>query len=194
MDAEERAPSTVEGLLNENSALREQIVQLQVALATGKHEIHLPPPETLLASASSALLPSQRLPIVGVKPRATASATQQAIADDHEAFESTLESVQYGTPGAEPSNKPRQNGLVTWPSRAQSEQIIQFSISELGWIHCAVSASQFQHEHTEMWDALERGDTTPLGHHSWMSVYYSLLAVSHATTCRIKYRRRDLPS
>lgn len=193
MDAEERGPSTVEGLLNENSALREQIVQLQLALATGKHGIHLPPPETLLASASSVLLPSQRSPIVGINQRATASATQQAIADDHEAFESTLESVQYGTPGAEASNKPRQNGLVIWPSRAQSEHIIQYAISELGWIHCAVSASQFQHEHTEMWDALERGDTTPLGHHSWMSVYYSLLAVSHTTARRYRGRRRDLP-
>jgi hypothetical protein len=70
--------------------------------------------------------------------------------------------------------------LTLLPVRRSSESIIRFSLSMLGWIHCALNAPAFLLEHDRFWSALEAHDRTVLSNHTWIAVYMSVLAVSHA--------------
>jgi hypothetical protein len=157
--------------------LRESIVQLNAVLATTKHGLDPNPSAPL--SSFSALLPSAQTSLLQDNNQSAHGATiHEAATGTHEALESTLDSIQYDSPVARARVDSSHDHISIWPTRFQSYYIIQFAISELGWIHCAVSASEFMSEHETMWNAVQKGDTSLLNHHSWMSVYYSLLAVS----------------
>lgn len=64
------------------------------------------------------------------------------------------------------------------PSRPLSTELVNFSISQLSWIHCALQASIFLHQHEQFWEAIENGDCTVFAEHSWLANYYAVLAVS----------------
>ncbi|KAF3005254.1 hypothetical protein E8E14_005342 [Neopestalotiopsis sp. 37M] len=173
---DEQAPSSVvDGLLSEISSLRESIVQLNAVLATTRHGLDSNPSAPL--SSFSALLPTAHNSLLQDNNQSAHGAIiHEATTNTHEALESTLDSIQYASPVARARVDSSHDHISIWPTRYQSYYIIQFAISELGWIHCAVSASEFMSEHETMWNAVQKGDTSLLNHHSWMSVYYSLLA------------------
>jgi hypothetical protein len=63
------------------------------------------------------------------------------------------------------------------PNCATSTYIVKFTLENLGWIHCAVSADQFMKEHDMFQNCLATGDLTVLENHGWMAIYFSLLTV-----------------
>lgn len=69
--------------------------------------------------------------------------------------------------------------LMLIPDRTSSQQIVNFALSNLTWIHCAIRTKVFQNEHDVFWESIEKGnDTASANDHGWLSVYFSLLTVS----------------
>jgi hypothetical protein len=69
--------------------------------------------------------------------------------------------------------------LLLLPDRASSQQIIEFSLENLTWIHCAVRTKIFLQEHASFWECIENGNNTATPQeHGWISIYFSLLTVS----------------
>ena len=63
------------------------------------------------------------------------------------------------------------------PSRSISAQLVYFALRQLSWIHCALHASDFLQQHDHFWSAIEAGDTTIFAQHSWLAIYFAVLAV-----------------
>jgi hypothetical protein len=101
-----------------------------------------------------------------------------------------LESLSHGKPPT-PTYLPEQTTiaplyqpgkpvfLMLIPDRVSSQQIVEFSLANLSWIHCAVRTKVFHREHEAFWESLERGNNHVFAHdHGWLSIYFSLLTVS----------------
>ncbi|KAJ5627321.1 hypothetical protein N7528_004748 [Penicillium herquei] len=68
--------------------------------------------------------------------------------------------------------------LMLIPDRTSSQQIVNFALTNLSWIHCAIRTKVFQHEHEAFWESIENGnDTASANDHGWLSIYFSLLTV-----------------
>jgi Centromere DNA-binding protein complex CBF3 subunit B len=68
--------------------------------------------------------------------------------------------------------------LTLLPVRSSSHRIVRYSLEYFGWVHCALNAPDFLQQHEDFWNALESEDTSVLGNHFWMALYFSLIAVS----------------
>lgn len=69
--------------------------------------------------------------------------------------------------------------LMLIPDRISSQQILNFALTNLTWIHCAIRTKVFQQEHDAFWESIEKdNDTGSTIDHGWLSVYFSLLTVS----------------
>ena len=114
---------------------------------------------------------------------------EKARADNFESFENTLERLHGIKPDSMKKPTPA-SGIVgvvdqkyyktlsILPTESSSRSIVRFSLSALGWIHCAVRSDIFIQEHDAFWSALDKGDFSVLGNHCWLAVYFSVLTVS----------------
>lgn len=69
--------------------------------------------------------------------------------------------------------------LMLIPDRDSSHRIVDFALENLTWLHCAVRTHVFQQEHFRFWESIEAGSESSFeSDHGWLSVYFSLLAVS----------------
>lgn len=69
--------------------------------------------------------------------------------------------------------------LMLIPDRDSSHLIVDFALKNLTWLHCAVRTHVFQQEHFRFWESIEAGSENAFEpDHGWLSVYFSLLAVS----------------
>lgn len=64
------------------------------------------------------------------------------------------------------------------PTREWSKIIVDFSLMQLGWVHCAVDEATFMKEHDAFWQSLVEEKQEFLTNHGWIAVYLSILAVS----------------
>ncbi|KAI8680523.1 Zn(2)-C6 fungal-type domain-containing protein [Fusarium keratoplasticum] len=65
------------------------------------------------------------------------------------------------------------------PSRITSTRVVRFVLDQLGWLHCALNASEFEAEHEKFWDLLE--SQSPYQQEpgaSFSCVYLAILSVS----------------
>ncbi|KAF3398309.1 hypothetical protein F1880_005736 [Penicillium rolfsii] len=62
------------------------------------------------------------------------------------------------------------------PGRQWSKIIVDFSLMQLGWVHCAVEETTFMKEHDEFWQGLVEESQECLTNHGWIAVYLSILA------------------
>ncbi|KAJ5701952.1 hypothetical protein N7488_009500 [Penicillium malachiteum] len=68
--------------------------------------------------------------------------------------------------------------LMLIPDRNSGQQIVNFALTNLSWIHCAIRTKVFQHEHDAFWESIGKGnDTASANDHGWLSIYFSLLTV-----------------
>lgn len=68
--------------------------------------------------------------------------------------------------------------LGSVPDKETSTRIVEYSLQMLGWVHCALRVDRFLSEHEAFQNALLAGTLEVLQDHKWMSVYFSVLAVS----------------
>jgi hypothetical protein len=165
-------PPDYGALLVENSALKERIMQLEAHSALGSDALH--------NSTSTEPTPERK----AANSLATEDfvETEKVRADDFEILENTLEKlhdsrVNPTVPGPV-INDDTYETLSILPTETASRSIVGFSVSTLGWIHCAIRADKFLQEHDSFWNALNEGDYSVLGNHQWMAVYLSILTVS----------------
>ncbi|OKO94477.1 hypothetical protein PENSUB_11744 [Penicillium subrubescens] len=85
---------------------------------------------------------------------------------------------------AEPASGPAQSKRsldssvkLMLPTRQWSKIIVDFSLVQLGWVHCAVDEAIFMKEHDEFWQSLVEDKQECLTNHGWIAVYLSILAV-----------------
>lgn len=64
------------------------------------------------------------------------------------------------------------------PSHTTSSQIVHFSLTHLGWIHCALRADIFLNQHEEFWKDLTAQRSNHLRRSSWFALYFAVLSVS----------------
>jgi hypothetical protein len=64
------------------------------------------------------------------------------------------------------------------PTRRWSDTIVEFSLTQLGWVHCALDEAVFMNEHNLFWKSLIDSEKDALSNHGWIAVYLSVLAVS----------------
>lgn len=68
--------------------------------------------------------------------------------------------------------------LRSVPDKPTSTRIVEYSLQMFGWVHCALRVDHFLLEHEAFQNALLAGTLEVLLDHKWMSVYFSVLAVS----------------
>lgn len=68
--------------------------------------------------------------------------------------------------------------LRSVPDKQTSTRIVEYSLQMLGWVHCALRVDHFLIEHEAFQNALIASTLEVLQDHKWMSVYFSVLAVS----------------
>lgn len=64
------------------------------------------------------------------------------------------------------------------PDATSSWRIVEFSLSMVGWLHCAIRCDVFRREHDQFWSAIGYGDHSVLRQHRWMAIYLAILAAS----------------
>lgn len=154
-------------LLKENAILRERIAKLELAFAQAREEQCSAPNLTVSTAIEDH---SQR----------TRQYEQKLAEFEHE--QELLEDWSHGQLQKEKTEvksdgRPSLDVLSILPSREESTRVVNFSLQMLGWIHCALRVDIFQQEHEQFWDRLEAQDTSVLENHSWLMVYFSVLAV-----------------
>ncbi|KAM0547541.1 hypothetical protein ACHAPJ_010285 [Fusarium lateritium] len=65
----------------------------------------------------------------------------------------------------------------TLPSRTTSTGIVRFVLEQLGWLHCALIASEFEIEHERFWDLLESQSSQQKPGTSFICLYLAILSV-----------------
>lgn len=156
--------SSIADLVDENRLLRTRIEQL----------------EALLAVDQSA----------GRSPISTSSANDKASTPQPpEDIVAIFEGLHLGHPV---NTQPRslhistdvsvQHVLSLLPIRQSSLKIVRFSLAALGWVHCALNGPRFLAEHDAFWNSLGSNDQRAMDNHGWMAVYFSVLAVSLASS------------
>ena len=160
MDPLPDTSSTVPDLVNENIRLRARIEQLEALVASDKANIPSP-----ISTSGVNDTPSNPQP--------------------PEDIVTTFEGLHLGDPVKDwPENSQNrskdapQRILSLLPIRQSSLKIVRFSLATLGWVHCALNGFRFFAEHDAFWNALESNDKNAFDNHGWMSVYFSVLAVS----------------
>lgn len=68
--------------------------------------------------------------------------------------------------------------LRSVPDKQTSTRIVEYSLKMMGWVHCALRVDHFLLEHEVFHNALASGTIDVLQDSKWMSVYFSILAVS----------------
>ncbi|KAL3440562.1 hypothetical protein BJX65DRAFT_290320 [Aspergillus insuetus] len=163
-------PPDYGALLVENSALKERIMQLEAHSALGSDALHS-------SSPNAGVLP-ERQPGNNLTAEEFVE-TEKVRADDFEILENTLEKLHDSRANStvlDPViNDDFYKTLSILPTETSSRSIVGFSVSTLGWIHCAIRADKFLQEHESFWNALNGGDYSVLGNHQWMAIYLSIL-------------------
>jgi hypothetical protein len=159
-DLENDGSSRINSLLHENQSLRARILEL----------------ESMERNSSDDDSVGSRTPS-STQSQISASASE----DIHVTFERLhLDFDARGSSENSSNSDPLASGQV-WrmlPTRSVSENVVQFSLSMLGWVHCALDAPSFESEHTEFWSfLLNFEDQKLLNNHSWMAIYFSVIAV-----------------
>ncbi|KAF4815166.1 hypothetical protein CGCSCA5_v007199 [Colletotrichum siamense] len=72
---------------------------------------------------------------------------------------------------------PQSTAQVDLPSRETSLTIVQFAMTYLGWIHCALRADIFVAEHCRFWDALEADPGLLALDTPFAAIYFAVLSV-----------------
>ncbi|KAF0323014.1 aurofusarin cluster transcription factor aurR2 [Colletotrichum asianum] len=72
---------------------------------------------------------------------------------------------------------PQSTTKLDLPSRETSSTIVQFAMTYLGWIHCALRADVFVAEHCRFWDALEADPGLLALDTPFAAVYFAVLSV-----------------
>lgn len=147
-------------LRRENTSLKLRIKQLELALSR---------PELVKLEADI--------------PRATATKKKQ----DLHSSESILSDFQAHVFGLsiDSSAQGHVNQSSSWdsqvklilPTRRWSDTIVEFSLTQLGWVHCALDEAVFMKEHDLFWKSLIGSEKDALSNHGWIAVYLSVLAV-----------------
>ncbi|EXA34306.1 hypothetical protein FOVG_14737 [Fusarium oxysporum f. sp. pisi HDV247] len=65
----------------------------------------------------------------------------------------------------------------TLPSRTTSTGIVRFVLEQLGWLHCALIASEFELEHERFWDLLDSQSPQQKPGPSFSCMYLAILSV-----------------
>ncbi|CRG83094.1 Centromere DNA-binding protein complex CBF3 subunit B [Talaromyces islandicus] len=146
-------------LLRENISLKIRIRQLELALSR---------PELVKLETDI--------------PRATTTKQQdlhssESILSDFQAHVFGL-SIDSSTPN--PVNQSSSWGSqvkLILPTRRWSDTIVEFSLTQLGWVHCALDEATFMKEHDIFWKGLIDNEQNALSNHGWIAVYLSVLAV-----------------
>jgi hypothetical protein len=167
-------------LIRENASLRIRIKQLELALARPE----LSRLERCVSEPAPAFPESPQIP---------------------KKIMSDFQTQTFGL-FAEPASGPAQSNRsldssvkLMLPTRQWSKIIVDFSLVQLGWVHCAVDEGTFMKEHDEFWQSLVEDKQECLTNHGWIAVYLSILAVSsqnkglHAT-CKLMCHRSERTS
>lgn len=159
-DLEVEDSSRIEGLLDENRSLRARILEL----------------ESLIHDTSN----DDR--IRNHVTSSTQSRTPLSVSEDiHEIFERLHLDVVAGDSSKDSSELDLAIRPHVWqilPTRPESEKIVRFSLSMLGWVHCALDVPSFEIEHAKFWSFLLPFENADLfNDHAWMAIYFSVIAV-----------------
>lgn len=148
-------------LMRENISLKIRIRQLELALSRPE----LVKLETELPSATTTQQQQD-------------SHSSESILSDFQAhvFGLSIDSSAQGPVNHNPSWDSQVKLIL--PTRRWSDTIVEFSLTQLGWVHCALDEAAFIKEHNLFWKSLIESEKDALSNHGWIAVYLSVLAVS----------------
>lgn len=148
-------------LMRENISLKIRIRQLELALSR---------PELVKLDTG--------IPSATTMQQQQDSHSSESIVSDFQAhvFGLSVDSPAQG-PVNQSSSWDSQVKLIL-PTRRWSDTIIEFSLTQFGWVHCALDEAAFIKEHNSFWKSLIDSEKDALRNHGWIAVYLSVLAVS----------------
>ena len=161
--------ATVPDLFNENIRLRARIEQLEALVAINKTEVPNP-----MSTSSVNDTPSNSQPPEDI----VTTFEELSLGDSVKAWPEDSQNRSRDSP---------QHIMSLLPIRQSSLTIVRFSLATLGWVHRALNGPRFLAEHDAFWNALESNNKNAFENHGWMSVYFSVLAVSHIWKTKTVY-------